>query len=236
MKNPFADNRCKILSKHFSVGLCKNANYIVSIIGKLSGSGRIDNGYPIPGITVERQKKEMKWMLTLQTVYPYGLNDRVGDEYMAEKDSRLVGNTFLPLHCLCKRSEYNYSKNKLDNSFLEQNFVNTLTTHLDHNLKDAGYFICVSIKSFKKSFLKHICNDVYDFLSSKADSFPTQQWCGMTLHLIKFRIYNPPASKTTKTKPKNLIKLNFVNKGMDMINISKIKNDKNVPTQFNKTE
>ena len=62
----------------------------------------------------------------------------------------------------------------------------------------------------------------------------------MTLDLIEFRIYNPPASKTTKTKPKNLIKLHFVNKGMDMINISKIINDKNVkknlPTQFNKTE
>ena len=40
MKNPFAGNRCKILSKHFSVGLCKNANYIVNIIEKLSGSGR----------------------------------------------------------------------------------------------------------------------------------------------------------------------------------------------------
>ena len=60
----------------------------------------------------------------------------------------------------------------------------------------------------------------------------------MTLDLIESRIYNPPVSKTTKTKPKNLIKLHFVN--MDMINISKIINDKNVkkslPTQFNKTE
>ena len=46
-------------------------------------------------------------MLTLQTVYPYGLNDRVGDEYMKEKDSRLVGNKFLPLHCLYKRPVYN---------------------------------------------------------------------------------------------------------------------------------
>ena len=108
MKNPFADNRCKILSKHFSVSLCKNANYIVNIIEKLSGSGRDDNGNPIPGITVERQKKEIKWMLTLQTVYPYGLNDRVGDEYMAEKDNRVVGNKFLPLHRLYKRPEYNY--------------------------------------------------------------------------------------------------------------------------------
>ena len=62
----------------------------------------------------------------------------------------------------------------------------------------------------------------------------------MTLDFIESRIYNPTASKTTKTKPKNLIKLHFVNKDMDMINISKIINDKNVkknlPTQFNKTE
>ena len=93
---------------------------------------------------------------------------------------------------------------------MKQNFVKILTTHLDHNLKDAGYFLRVSIKSFKKSFLKHICNDVPDFLSSKADSFPNQQWYEMTLDLIESRIYNPPA-------PKNLIKLHFVNKGMDMI-------------------
>ena len=62
----------------------------------------------------------------------------------------------------------------------------------------------------------------------------------MTLDLIESKIYSPPASKTTKTKPKNLIKLHFLMKGMDMINISKIINDKNVkkslPTQCNKTE
>ena len=224
MKNPFAD-RCKILGKHFGVGLFRNANYIVNIIEYLSGSGRDDNCIPIPGVKVERQKKETKWMLTLQTVYPYGLNHRVGDEYMAEKDSGVVGSKFLPLHRLYKRLEYNYSKSKLDNSFLKRNFVKILTTHLDHNLKDTGYFTRVSLKSFKKYFLKHVCNDVYDFLSSKADSFPNQQWYEITLDLIESRIYNPPASKTTKTKPKKLNKLYFVNKGMDMIDISKIIND-----------
>ena len=58
----------------------------------------------------------------------------------------------------------------------------------------------------------------------------------MVLDLIESRTYNPPASKTTKTKQKKLIKLHFVNKGMNMINISKTINDKNVkknlPTQF----
>ena len=66
MKNPFADNKCNILSKHFGVGLCRNVNYIVNIIENLSGSGRDDNGIPIPGVAVERQKKEAKWMLTLR--------------------------------------------------------------------------------------------------------------------------------------------------------------------------
>ena len=62
----------------------------------------------------------------------------------------------------------------------------------------------------------------------------------MTLDLIESKIYNSPASKSTKNKLKNLTKLHFLNKGMEMINISKIINDKNVkknlPTQFNKTE
>ena len=39
-------------------------------------------------------------MLTLQTVCPYGLNAKVGDNYMTEKDSKIDGNTFLPLHRL----------------------------------------------------------------------------------------------------------------------------------------
>ena len=43
---------------------------------------------------------------------------------------------------------------------------------------------------------------VSNFLSDKADSFPNQQWYEMTLDLIESGIYNPPASKTTKTKPK----------------------------------
>ena len=148
---------------------------IVTVIAKLSGSGRDGNGIPIPGVIVERQKKERKWMLTIQTVYLCGLNDRVGDKYMVEKECRVVGKKFIPLYCLHKRPDYNYSKVKLVNSFLKQNFVKILTTHLDHNSENAGYFTRVSIKLFKKSFLKHVCNNFYDFLSRKAASFANQQ-------------------------------------------------------------
>ena len=145
---------------------------------------------------------------------------------------------FLSLHHLFKCSDLNYSEIKLDNSFSKQNLVKILTTYLDQNLKDASYFIQVSIKSFRKSFSKLVSN-VYNFLSRKAVSFPNQQWYEMAFDLIESRIYNPPASRT-KTKPKNLIKLHFLNKDSDMIDLSRITNDKNVkknlPTHFNKTE
>ena len=35
IKSPLADNRCRVLTKHFRVGLCRNANYIVKVIEKL---------------------------------------------------------------------------------------------------------------------------------------------------------------------------------------------------------
>ena len=89
---------------------------------------------------------------------------------------------------------------------MKQNFVKIPTTHLDPNLKDAGCLIRVFIESFKK-FLKHVCNDVYNFISRNVDLFPNQQRHEMTLDLIESRIYNSPASKASKTKPSNLIKL-----------------------------
>ena len=94
IKKPFSDNRCKILSRHFGIGPCKNAKYEVNIIEKLAGSGRDLNGKQLPGVTSERHKTETRWMLTLQTVYPYGLNDRIGDEYMTEKTVELLVKGF----------------------------------------------------------------------------------------------------------------------------------------------
>ena len=105
MNNLFADNRCKILITHLVLTFAEMRTNIVNIIEKLSGSGRDDNGILIPGVTVERHKMETKQVFILQTVYSSGLNDRVGDEDMAEKGSRVVGNKLLPLYGLHKGPE-----------------------------------------------------------------------------------------------------------------------------------
>ena len=61
-------------------------------------------------------------------------------------------------------------------------------------------------------FMKHVC--VYETCLCLWNMFVF-----MISLVEKQIIYNPPAWKTNKTKRKNLIKLHFVNKGMDTINI-----------------
>ena len=68
INHPERDHTCRILSEHFSKGLCKNATFTVNIIEKLQGSGRDENGVIDSAITSIRRKKETDWMLKLRTV------------------------------------------------------------------------------------------------------------------------------------------------------------------------
>ena len=64
MKNTFADNKRKILSNILMLVFAEMRITYLTSLKKLSGSGRYDSGIPVPGVTVEKQKKKTKWMLT----------------------------------------------------------------------------------------------------------------------------------------------------------------------------
>ena len=81
LKHPEKDNTCRILSEHFNSPLCKGASFKINILEKLCGDGRDKNGVVDSSITKIRREKETKYMLQLRTVYPFGLNDRIGNEY-----------------------------------------------------------------------------------------------------------------------------------------------------------
>ena len=84
---------CKILTNHFTKGVCSEADFNVQIIEKLPGNGR-KGKYLDPKSTKYRKERELHWMLKLRTVYPYGLNDRVGDEFKIERNQKLVAKRF----------------------------------------------------------------------------------------------------------------------------------------------
>ena len=140
---------CRILVDHFSSG-CQGATFTVHVIEKLSGNGRDAEGNVDPASTRVRRQKEREWMLRLRTVFPYGLNDRVGDEYMAEKDLSIVCSRFPSLKRM-KEQQKVRTKLSVSSTLLIDNFIYIINESLRTNLKNTMNLVRVLLTSLKKS-------------------------------------------------------------------------------------
>ena len=92
-------------------------------------------------------------MHELWTIFPYGLNDRIGDEFQTDKIYINVATKFSSLPR--KHSRANNGKNHKSVALLfPKQFLIDLNHMLDINIKDAANFIRISISSMKKPYLK----------------------------------------------------------------------------------
>ena len=94
--------------EYFSTGIAK---YSVEITEKWQGSYKTSRGTVDLGEAVLRRKRETEWILTLKTVYPYGLNEKVDifedhkNVKRLKSDPRIVGKLFPSLHRLFQRDQ-----------------------------------------------------------------------------------------------------------------------------------
>ena len=160
-------------------------------------------------------------------VYPYGLNDRMGDDYMKDQASDRVGKKFFTLKRNFNRGPRRLSrigKGKLDN----QTFLNELAKILVSDIKNASNFIRISLGTLKKSELKKLGDKINDVLLSSPIDFMFTQWYPMALDMIDCRIYSPRPSKKKRQPLKNTIHVEFCNKGVELVNLPSILHDKEV--------
>ena len=228
MKHPEKDNTCRILSEHFSKGFCKNATFTVNIIDKLAGDGRDESKEIDPAITAIRRKRETEWMLRLRTVFPHGLNDRIGDEYMTERDSSNIFSKFPPLKRIKERQRIR-SKNFSSSDFICQNFIYIMYESLRVNLRNSMNLIRVLLSSLKKSLCRILFDKITEHLSEKHDSFSYFQYFQAALDILTSKLGSPPVhSSSIKKAPKNRCHVKFHNKAIDFINIQRILRNQDV--------
>ena len=116
----------------------------MTILEKLVGSGRTERGAIDPKVKAERKKKETKWILKLRTVYPYGLNDRINDEFKRTQERKRINNLFPPLPR--NRVRVARGQNRTGTpSFSAPSFITILDKYLRSNLQDAMNFIRISL-------------------------------------------------------------------------------------------
>ena len=138
-KRPSKYAYCKILNNHFTEGQCKDAKYTVNILEKLEGSGRTERDAMDVSSKWQRKEREKFWMMTLRTVFPYGLNDRIGDEYKRGNTRTAVGKRFPPLGR--KFSRIARGNNRQGSSVLEPDvFFDKLRHMFDAEIKNVPIF------------------------------------------------------------------------------------------------
>ena len=208
---------CKILSEHFNSGLCKDSDYTVTILEKLEGFGRTERGAIDLNIRRSRLQREKHWMLKMRTVYPFGLNDRVGDEYKRDDDENPISSKFPKLSRHFDKATKGNHLNKNDTSV--DQFLIQLNSHLTINVREAMNFLRVCCYSYSKRVLKIIFTRIEDILNK--DTNPFRQWYLAVHDIIVFKLYYVEPKKL-KRRPKQVITIPFLNKGIEMINLPEI--------------
>ena len=101
-----------------------------------------------------RTSRETYWMHELRLIFPYGLNERIGDKFKTDNKYINVAAKFSSLPR--KHSRANRKKNhKGVPLLLSQQFLNDLNHVLNTNIKGIPNFIRTSISSMKKILLKN---------------------------------------------------------------------------------
>ena len=216
---------CKILSNHFNVGCCKNSQYHVQILEKLEGNGRTERGALDASKTQERKAKEKEWMLKLRTVYPYGLYDRIGDEFKDDHCHVQVGNKFPALSRSFPRVGRGVLRYGQNIGITGVQFIALLKQKLGSDLPNTINFIRSSLSSMKKSHLKYIHNIISDEIHDRPSDLIFSQWYFVILDIIECKLYKPIKPLSKRKPPNNLCHIVFCDKGLELLNLPRILHD-----------
>ena len=149
-------------------------------------------------------------MLSLRTVYPYGLNEKIGEtgelNRLRLEEDGIIGKKFPKLPRVNNRVATTQGNNKIDySSFDHQQFSNSLIEKLQQYIKNAPYFIRVALFSMHKKQLIELANKFRELLENQGEDYMCIQWCLMAIDIINTRLFKPQPVKPKRKPPKHRI-------------------------------
>ena len=203
---------------------CNGYDFKYQILEKLPGDGYLPSGEIDPEMMRIRKAREDVWMKKLRTIYPYGLNEKASDKVT---DSSViepaVGRLFpaLPRHGQ-RPTRSRENRNEKTSNLSCPDFFSNLNHLLLHDIHNSFNEIRKLLNLAKKKVLKEIAfhilerNGTFPFIEER------YQWYEYILDIIDTKLLKDPPEVKRKSAPKNVISINFVNKGIDDIHLNKI--------------
>ena len=152
-------------------------------------------------------------------MYPFGLNDKVGDEFSIQRNKKLVARQFPKLARTFPRKSKGNGKNspKLEPG----TFLNIIDHLLQTSLPDVMNYIRVTVDSLKKSTLKKIVVLIQDTILADDKNQHFVQWYLAIIDAIESKLLKPTVEKP-KQIPESILKIKFHNKAVEIINLPNI--------------
>ena len=208
---------------HHCKEACNGYQFKYHILEKLPGTGYLPSGELDPEMSKLRKSKEDEWMKKMRTIYPYGLNEKANDK---ETNSSIVepaiGRLFPPLSRNGDRAERSRESRLSHASNIScHEFFEKLNDLLHQDLKNSYNEVRKMLNRIKKKVLKEIAfhimeRDTFTFIENKFQVYH------YILDIIDTKLLKPEVVVEKKAAPKNVIVIDFVNKGLDDIHLSKI--------------
>ena len=203
---------------------CNGYNFKYQILEKLPGTGYLSSGEVDPEMLKVRKAREDIWIKRLRTIYPYGLNEKASDKVTnSSVIEPAVGRLFPPLPRHGQRPIRSRENRNEKTSHLScSDFFANLTHLLQNNLHNSFNEIRKLLNLTKKKVLREIAFHILE----RSGTFPwieeRFQWYDYIVDIIDTKLLKAPPEVKGKSIPKNVITINFVNKGIDDIHLNKI--------------
>ena len=216
------------LVEHFNEGKCKGKTYNLMIIETIVGTGRDKETNKMDQKqTAMRRKREDYWIKELHTLYPYGMNNKLGNVTLEQRDitEPICKEFIVNKKSSKKRSRKRWAKEIKCGDTIYEDITKPFTTaqenHNTNILEDAIKKAMSILPQLRKNEMKKVANRAMeDICESK---IPTR-----LLQIIQDtaigKLIKPGKKPGEKPKKKigKIIKTLFVNKGMEKIQFSKI--------------
>ena len=211
---------CEHFIEHFS-SECSGHSFSIQVIEKLPGSGYDQLGDVCSDLLEKRLEREDYWMTEMRTIYPYGLCERTRKGVHEEYSS--IGKLFSALPRGGERPvrSRDNRNNRMSILSMEEFFIQANDVK-QNEPKSAMNHIRKLLDTAKKNVLKQIASHIIDqHWNIDGDC---KRWFSFILDIIDTKLYRSEKKVMNKKITKSICKVNFVNKGLEHIRLSKIIN------------